>query len=105
MNDVPLRVVGVLSAKWTNIIGIDQDDILLAPWTTIKYRVSGGSAPSAAHSSAEGSPLAEQLDLLARLEDLLYHRVRGVAGEQAPHPVGLVGALEDVLHPRRQLLH
>lgn len=66
VNDVPLRVVGVLSAKGTNIIGIDQDDILLAPWTTIKYRISGGSAPSAAHSSAEGSPLAEQLDLLAR---------------------------------------
>ena len=29
VNDVPLRVVGVLSPKGTNIIGVDQDDILL----------------------------------------------------------------------------
>jgi len=67
VNDVPLRVVGVLSAKGTNIIGIDQDDILLAPWTTIKYRVSGGSMPSVSHASAGAAgDLSQQLDLLAR---------------------------------------
>ena len=51
VNDVPLRVVGVLQKKGANIIGEDQDDILLAPWTTIKYRVaapSGGAALPAA---------------------------------------------------------
>lgn len=67
VNDVPLRVLGVLNAKGTNIIGVDQDDILLAPWTTIKYRVSGGSLSNVNHASS-GAPneLAQQLDLLAR---------------------------------------
>jgi macrolide transport system ATP-binding/permease protein len=51
INDVPLRVAGVLSRKGTNILGVDQDDILLAPWTTIKYRVSAASSP---HSAADG---------------------------------------------------
>jgi macrolide transport system ATP-binding/permease protein len=52
VNDVPLRVLGVLSRKGTNIIGIDEDDILLAPWTTIKFRVSASSSPSATRDEA-----------------------------------------------------
>lgn len=69
VNDVPLRVIGVLSRKGTNIIGVDQDDILLAPWTTIKYRVSAASSPNNATlqaSSPGGSDLVNQFSLLAR---------------------------------------
>ncbi len=65
VNDVPLRVVGVLSPKGTNIIGVDQDDILLAPWTTIKFRVSGGST-GVSHASAGENALVNQFDVLAR---------------------------------------
>ena len=46
VNDVPLRVLGVLSRKGADIIGEDQDDILVAPWTTVKFRVSAASASS-----------------------------------------------------------
>ena len=35
----PLRWSGSLGPKGANMVGEDQDDILLAPWTTIKYRV------------------------------------------------------------------
>ncbi|WP_406694058.1 ABC transporter permease [Singulisphaera sp. Ch08] len=68
VNDVPLRVIGVLSRKGTNIIGVDQDDILLAPWTTIKYRVSAASSPNVMPqaSAPGGSDLVNQFSLLTR---------------------------------------
>lgn len=42
-NGISLRVVGVLAAKGGDVIGNDQDDIMLAPWTTFKYRLNSNS--------------------------------------------------------------
>jgi macrolide transport system ATP-binding/permease protein len=61
VNDVPLKVIGVLRPKGADIIGEDQDDILLAPWTTVKFRVS-------AASSAGRSRVAEALDAAAQAD-------------------------------------
>ena len=52
INDVPLRVLGVLSRKGTNIIGVDEDDIVLAPWTTVKFRISSATSPNNGTASA-----------------------------------------------------
>lgn len=38
-NKIPLTVIGVLEEKGTNTFGQDQDNIMLAPYTTVQKRV------------------------------------------------------------------
>jgi ABC-type antimicrobial peptide transport system permease subunit len=66
VNGVPLRILGVLRLKGANIIGEDQDDILLAPWTTIKFRVSAASTTTATTDPSGFIDPTEQAQLLRR---------------------------------------
>lgn len=36
---IPFRIIGILTSKGYNTMGMDQDDLLLAPYTTIQKRV------------------------------------------------------------------
>ena len=41
IKNVPVRVTGVLEKKGGNMMGQDQDDVVLAPYTTVMKRLSG----------------------------------------------------------------
>jgi ABC-type antimicrobial peptide transport system permease subunit len=65
VRNVRLVVVGVLSPKGANMAGDDQDDFLLAPWTTIKYRLSGSRQGSQSRNSSAAS--AQSMNTLSQI--------------------------------------
>ncbi len=43
LRNVPFRIIGVLAARGQSAEGNDQDDVILAPYTTVQTRLSGRS--------------------------------------------------------------
>jgi macrolide transport system ATP-binding/permease protein len=50
VKNVPMTVVGVLSAKGHSASGQDQDDVIFIPFTTSQERILGVAAPSSAQT-------------------------------------------------------
>jgi len=55
LRDVSFRVIGVLAGKGANMMGMDQDDVVIAPWSTVKYKVAGGTLAMGNQSASSGS--------------------------------------------------
>jgi len=96
VQNVSFRVVGVLSGKGANMMGLDQDDILLAPWTTIKYRVAGISATTANQSAGQATQSGtisvavnslSQLYPTSNAQDQLYPQPSVSEAADTPQPV------------------
>jgi len=90
INNVSFKVVGVLSRKGANMMGMDQDDIIVAPWTAIKYRVAGSRLANENQSSTSSST-SSSVNSLSQLypggQPELYPAPSATQAADTPMPV------------------
>ncbi|HRK56481.1 MAG TPA: ABC transporter permease [Burkholderiaceae bacterium] len=87
---VPLTVVGLLQAKGQNIMGQDQDDILLMPIDTARARILGQAQGRQKSIRLITVKTAQGLDMKrieARITALLRQRLKVAAGAEDPFTV------------------
>jgi putative ABC transport system permease protein len=75
IRNVPFTVIGVLKSKGETGIGADQDDVILAPATTVLYRLSGDRWVDQINASAVS---AEQVDAASEELRTILREVRGL---------------------------
>jgi len=82
IQSLPFRVVGVLSTKGQSSFGQDQDDIVIAPFSTVARKLLAtfyAQSLYAAATSADAIPLAS-----VQIEDILRRQQRIPDGEASP---------------------
>ncbi|HAM99943.1 MAG TPA: multidrug ABC transporter substrate-binding protein [Marinilabiliales bacterium] len=59
-NNIPFRIIGVLAEKGQNTFGQDQDDVILAPYTTVQKRILATTHLQSIVASAKSEETATQ---------------------------------------------
>ena len=72
VKNTPLRVIGILNSKGQTSFGMDQDDLVMTPFTTAERKVLGVAAPTQLASAAGGyGTMANPYGLQPRMTGLV----------------------------------
>jgi putative ABC transport system permease protein len=81
IKNIPFKVVGVLESKGGSTMGQDQDDIVIAPYQTVRKKIMGTTAVGAILASAASNELVpraqEEITALLRQR----HRINKASGQ------------------------
>ncbi len=97
VKNIPFEVVGVLESKGANMVGDDQDDVLIMPYTTVRKRLQGSNFNNvnlilASARSSDSMKFAE-----IEMRSLLLDRHKIAPGQAADFEVANTTEIANVL--------
>ena len=97
VRNIPFRIIGVLEGKGANIVGEDQDNILLMPYTTVRKRLQGSNFDDVNVIMASARASDRMQDAVGEIDQLLMDRHRIAPGEPADFSVKSTTEISNML--------
>ncbi|MBM3997941.1 MAG: FtsX-like permease family protein [Planctomycetes bacterium] len=97
IRNIPLRVIGILDKKGANMVGEDQDDIILIPYTTVRKRIEGTSFENVHAILVSARSVTQMATAQSEIQLLLADRHRIQAGQPADFQVQNTTEIANVL--------
>ncbi len=97
IRNIPFRIIGVLEKKGANMVGDDQDNILLMPHTTARKRLQGSNFDDVNAIMVSAVAPDAMTAATGEIEQLLYERHGIPPGEQADFRVQNTTEIADTL--------
>jgi putative ABC transport system permease protein len=97
VKNIPFEVVGVFEAKGANMVGDDQDDVLIMPYTTVRKRLQGSNFNNVnlILASARSSDAMKSAEI--EMRSLLLDRHKIAPGQAADFEVANTTEIAKVL--------
>lgn len=102
LNQVPLKVIGVLESKGYNSMGMDQDDIVLVPYTTVMKRFRAINYLEAIFASAVSEDMTDLAT--ADIEDILRRQHKLKESESDDFTIRTQQEISEILNTTTNLL-
>jgi len=97
VRNVPFRVIGILEPKGANMVGQDQDNIILMPYTTVRKRLHGSGFDNVHAILVSAKSITAMRDAENDIRQLLLERHRISPGEPADFEVQNTDEIAQVL--------
>ncbi|MCI0358282.1 MAG: ABC transporter permease, partial [Planctomycetaceae bacterium] len=85
---IPFEVIGILETKGANMVGEDQDDIVIMPYTTMRRRLQGSEFDNVNAIMCSAKSMTLMADAENEINQLLAERHRINPGEPLDFDVG-----------------
>jgi putative ABC transport system permease protein len=84
-NNIPFQIIGVLKSKGSSTFGQDQDDVLLAPYTTVQKRIIAINHLHAIFTSSLSAEYSSRA--MAEINDILERNHKSEEGKESDFTV------------------